>query len=153
MFRHALTVFLASLFLAPLPLLASSGMITVNSNYSVPETADRLEVALAGKGMKIFNRIDHAAGAASVGQELRPTILVIFGNPKVGTALMLCNQNAGIDLPLKALIWQDENGQVNMSYNDPDWLGDRHGMADICKEPLKKISGALKGFSAAATAP
>jgi uncharacterized protein (DUF302 family) len=102
--------------------------------------------------MKIFSRIDHAEGAASVGKELRPTILVIFGNPNVGTALMLCGQTAGIDLPLKALVWQDEKGQVKLSYNDPGYLADRHRITN-CGDTLIKMSGALKMFADRATAP
>ncbi len=152
MFRITFTFILTLTLLVPLSASASHGIITVNSSYSVPETADRLETVLAEKGMTIFSRIDHAEGAVSVGKELRPTILVIFGNPNVGTALMLCGQTAGIDLPLKALVWQDESGQVKLSYNDPGYLADRHGIIN-CGDTLEKMSGALKMFADRATAP
>ena len=152
MFRSGFTTILVFMLLAPLPALAVPGIVTLSSSYSVPETADRLEAVLVEKGMSIFSRIDHAAGAASVDKELRPTVLLIFGNPKIGTALMTCGQTTGIDLPLKALIWQDQKGQVKLSYNDPAWLAERHGIAQNCEGSLKKMSEALKGFAATATA-
>ena len=127
------------------------GMINVKSAHSVAVTADRLENILKSKGMKVMNRIDHSAGAASVGMTLRPTELLIFGNPKVGTPLMLCSQSIAIDLPQKALIWEDANGQVWLSYNDPAFLKLRHHTAG-CDEVLNKVSGALGKFAAAATA-
>ena len=130
----------------PIQALGSHGMVTVNSDHSVPVTADRLESTLKDKGMTIFSRIDHAAGAAEVGETLRPTILIIFGNPRVGTALMKCGQTAGIDLPLKILIWEDEAGVVRLSYNDPRYIADRHGITG-CGQILEKISGALRGFA------
>ena len=113
--------------------------------------ADRLENLLNSKGMTVFKRIDHAAGAASVGKTLRPTELVIFGNPKVGTPLMLCGQSIAIDLPQKALIWEDAAGQVWLSYNDPAFLKLRHDTRG-CDEVLKKVSGALANFAKGATA-
>ena len=98
---------------------AADEMINVKSVHSVAQTADRLEKVLEAKGMTLFTRIDHAAGAAKVGEELRPTELLIFGNPKVGTPLMQCSQTVAIDLPQKALIWEDNEGSVWFSYNDP----------------------------------
>jgi uncharacterized protein (DUF302 family) len=130
---------------------AGEGMISVKSAHSVMVTADRLENVLKSKGMKVMNRIDHAAGAASAGMTLRPTQLLIFGNPKVGTPLMLCSQSIAIDLPQKALIWEDANGQVWLSYNDPAFLQLRH-RTQGCDEVLSKVSGALANFAAAATA-
>jgi len=131
---------------------AATGLVAIKSPHSVAETADRLEAALNAKGMTVFNRIDHAAGAASVGAELRPTQLVIFGNPKVGTPLMQCSQSLGIDLPQKALIWQDAAGQTWLGYNDPQYLAERHQLQG-CQEVIDKVAGALNNFARAATQP
>jgi len=128
----------------------SNGITAQESNADVATTVDRLTAALESKGMKVFAVIDHAAGAQSVGEELRPTTVVIFGNPKVGTGMMKCAQSAGIDLPMKALIWQDEGGKVWLGYNAPDYLATRHGMSG-CDGLLEKVSGALKNFANAAT--
>ena len=130
---------------------AGEGMISVKSAHSVADTADRLENILKSKGMKVMNRIDHSAGAAGAGMTLRPTQLLIFGNPKVGTPLMLCSQSIAIDLPQKALIWEDAAGQVWLSYNDPAFLRLRHGTQG-CDQVLDKVAGALGNFAAAATA-
>ena len=129
---------------------AHDGLISIKSLHSVKTTADRLEQVLKSKGMTVFIRIDHAAGAQKVGKSLRPTELVIFGNPKVGTPLMLCSQSIAIDLPQKALIWQDESGQVWYSYNDPQYLVKRHGTKG-CDKILKKVTGALGKFAKKAT--
>lgn len=137
--------------LIQMPSFAAEGMTSVKSAHSVAVTADRLENILKAKGMKVFNRIDHAAGAASVGKELRPTELVIFGNPKVGTPLMQCSRSIAIDLPQKALIWEDAGGQVWLSYNDPKFLALRHATQG-CDAVLKKVAGALANFAKAATA-
>ena len=134
------------------PLYASDGLITIDSQYSVNETADRLESELVDKGMTVFSRIDHSKGAISVGKELRPTVLLIFGNPNLGTLLMQCSQAAGIDLPQKALIWEDDTGQSHLSYNDPGYLASRHSLKG-CDEVVKKIAGALKNFSSRAAGP
>ena len=131
---------------------ANSGLISVKSSHDVKTTADRLENALKQKGMNVFLRINHAQGAQKVGKELRPTELIIFGNPKVGTPLMQCRQSVAIDLPQKALIWQDDNGQVWLSYNNPDYLVKRHDIAG-CDAVIKKIKGALGKFAKAATGP
>ncbi len=137
--------------LIALPAIASEGMVNVKSAHPVAKTADRLENLLESKGMTVFARINHADGAARVGKTLRPTELVIFGNPKVGTPLMLCSQSIAIDLPQKALIWQDANGEVWLSYNDPAFLQLRHDTRG-CDEVLKKVSGALGNFAKGATA-
>jgi uncharacterized protein (DUF302 family) len=131
---------------------AADGVISVPSAHSVKDTADRLDAALQKKGMKVFLRVDHAAGAASVGKTLRPTELLVFGNPKVGAPLMLCAQSIGIDLPQKALISQDADGRVWFSYNDPDYLQQRHHI-DGCDPVLAKLRGALENFAKAATSP
>ena len=100
----------------------ADGLITVKSPHSPKDTMDRLEALLKQKGMTIFARIDHAAGAAKVGKTLRATELLIFGNPQGGTPFMECSQTVGIDLPLKALVWEDASGQVWLGYNDPAFL-------------------------------
>ncbi len=133
--------------------VAQQGLVMVKSAHDVKVTADKLESVLAEKGMKVFARIDHAAGAASIGDSIAPTELVIFGNPKVGTGLIKCAQSSAIDLPMKALIWEDQNGQVWFGYNDPGYLSSRHGM-QTCENitPLiEKISDALTNFATAAT--
>jgi uncharacterized protein (DUF302 family) len=124
---------------------AADGLITLKSPYGPKATMDRLENLLKQKNMTIFARIDHAAGAIKIGQPLRPTELLIFGNPQGGTPFMACEQTVGIDLPLKALVWQDAQGQVWLGYNDPGFLAQRHG-AEQCPvvENLKK---ALAGFA------
>lgn len=131
---------------------ADNGLVSVKSSHSVKDTTDRLVKALESKGMTVFNRINHAEGAKKVGSTLLPTELVIFGNPKVGTPLMMCSRSAAIDLPQKALIWEDAQGRVWLVYNDPAYLAERHGISD-CKEVLQKVAGALKNFAAAATQP
>jgi uncharacterized protein (DUF302 family) len=131
--------------------VAGNGLISVKSSHDVKVTADRLENILNQKGMNVFIRINHAAGAAKAGKELRPTELIVFGNPKVGTPLMQCSQSVAIDLPQKALIWQDEAGLVWLSYNDPDYLSERHGL-NGCTEVIKKVKKALNNFAKAATA-
>ncbi len=130
--------------------LADDGLVNIKSAHDVKTTADRLEKVLEAKGMTLFNRIDHAAGAKSVGRQLRPTELVIFGNPKVGSPLMACQQTVGIDLPQKALIWQDESGQTWFTYNSPAYLKSRHHL-EGCDEVIAKVSQALENFAKAAT--
>jgi uncharacterized protein (DUF302 family) len=131
---------------------ADNGLVSRKSFHNVKSTADRLESALRKKGMTVFIRIDHAEGAQKVGKKLRPTELVIFGNPKVGTPLMQCGQSVALDLPQKALIWEDEKGQVWLTYNDPRYLASRHGITE-CVEVVKKIGKALSNFANAATMP
>ena len=103
-------------------------VVTKPSKYSVPDTIDRIERAVRDKGMQIFARIDHGGEAKKVGLAMRPTELLIFGNPKGGTALMLAKPTAAIDLPMKALAWQDEEGKVWLTYNSPELLRERHGV-------------------------
>jgi uncharacterized protein (DUF302 family) len=103
------------------------GIKTVASAFGPKETMDRLEAAVRSKGVTVFARIDHAAGATEVGLSLRPTELLIFGNARAGTPLMQANQTIGIDLPLKVLVWQDASGKTWLSYNDPLWMVSRHG--------------------------
>jgi uncharacterized protein (DUF302 family) len=106
---------------------------------------------LKKKGMTVFIRIDHAAGAKKVGKKLRPTEVIIFGNPKAGTPVMQCSQKAAIDFPQKALIMEDANGQVTLSYNDPKYISKRHNIKG-CDKVLTKISGILNKFAKGATA-
>ena len=127
----------------------AGGLITVGSNHSVEVTIDRLEKALKEKGMTVFARVLHDEGAAGVGIALRPTVLLIFGNPKVGTLLMLSNQRTAIDLPMKALAWEAADSTVWLTYNDPAYIASRHGVADR-GEAVKKMRRALKNFTAAA---
>lgn len=125
---------------------AADGLITVKSTVSVKETIDRLEASAKGKGLIIFARIDHAAGAQKISKTLRPTELLIFGNPQGGTPLMECAQTAGIDLPLKALAWEDTGGQVWLGYNDPLFLAQRHGAANC--PVVQNLRKALDGLAA-----
>ena len=109
--------------------MSVDGLTTIQSSYGPKETLNRLEAEIKAKGMTIFARIDHAEGAMEVGLSLRPTDLLIFGNAKGGTPLMQSIQTSGIDLPLKALVWQDASGDTWISYNDPSWLAKRHGLS------------------------
>ena len=103
------------------------GLITRESAHDVSVTLRRLKDSLNAKGITIFAVIDHAEGAAQAGLSLRPTVVVIFGNPKAGTPLMQASQTVGIDLPLKMLIWEEEGGKTHLAYNDPAWIAARHG--------------------------
>lgn len=131
---------------------AADGLVAVKSNHDVATTMDKLQAVVESKGMNVFGRVDHSAGAAKADIELRPTQVLIFGNPKVGSPLMNCSQSIAIDLPQKALVWEDENGDVWLGYNDPAYLKSRHA-TEGCDEVFAKVSGALAKFSAAATAP
>jgi len=132
--------------------LADSGLISKKSHHSVSATLDRLEAALKAKGVTIVTRWSHDAGAAKVGMSLRPTELLIFGNPKLGTHFFTSQQTAGIDLPMKALAWEDDKGQVWLTYNDPQYIAHRHGIQDR-EETVKNMQGALNNFTNMATAP
>ena len=118
----------------------SNGLIQTKSNFSIEETTTRIESILK----------EHAANAKSVKLELRPTQLFIFGNAKTGTPLMQCNQNVGIDLPMKALLWQDAQGQVWFGYNDPQYLKDRHQL-NQCDREINATSKAMKALATAVT--
>jgi uncharacterized protein (DUF302 family) len=144
------STFFVSTVVVPTAAVAAEGVISVESGYSVALTVDRLEGILKKKGMTVFARIDHTAGATKAGLKLRPTVVVLFGNPKVGTPLMHCGQTVAIDLPQKALVHEDDAGRVWLSYNDPKHLAQRHG-AKGCEEVLQKIENALGAISAKAT--
>lgn len=126
------------------------GLTIKKSSHSVSDTLDKLEGIVKSKGFTVFARIDHSAGASKVGQELRPTQVLLFGNPKIGTQLMLSQQSAGLDLPIRVAAWQDDSGQVWIGYNAPAWLADRHGITDK-GAVIKKMTGALGKLTDAAS--
>jgi uncharacterized protein (DUF302 family) len=125
------------------------GLTTIPSSFDPTETMDRLEAEVVAKGMKVFARIDHAAGAAEVGLTLRPTELIIFGNARGGTPLMQSVQTGGIDLPLKALVWQDAAGKTFISYNEPSWMAQRHGVANA-EAVVSKMTDLLSAITTTA---
>jgi uncharacterized protein (DUF302 family) len=129
-----------------------NGMISKKSPYSVKETLDRLEAVLKKKGISVALRWNHSEKADAVGIPLRPTELLMFGNPKLGSHMFTSQQTAGIDLPLKALAWEDEKGQVWLTYNDPAYIAKRHGITDRA-EIVAKMTKALDGLSNAAIKP
>jgi uncharacterized protein (DUF302 family) len=136
----------------PVDILAQdNGFITVASVHSVKETTDRFVEITSSKGLTVFARIDHEANAVKQGLQLRPTELVLFGNPKAGTPLMQDHQTSGIDLPLKVLIWEDEEGRVWLTYNDPQWIAERHSLSEKTNNAVKGMSEVTKGLVTAAT--
>src|SRR5437016_10176488 len=122
------------------------GLTSIRSRFGPKETMDRLQAEIRAQGMTVFARIDHAAGAAEVGLTLAPTELLIFGNARGGTPLMQASQTAGIDLPLKALVWQDGAGKTWLSYNEPSWIVQRHGLG-IRAEIVDNLAAALSAIS------
>jgi uncharacterized protein (DUF302 family) len=129
-----------------------SGLVTVASAHTVAQTLERLETALRKNSVTIFAQIDHAAGAGEAGLPLRPTTVVLFGNPQVGTPIMQAKQTIGIDLPMKVLVWEDEKGKAWLSYNNLEFLARRHQVADR-KETVAAMNEALAKLAKAATAP
>jgi uncharacterized protein (DUF302 family) len=127
-----------------------NGLTTVASSFDPKATLSRLETAIRAHGMTVFARIDHSAAAAAVGLKLDPTQLVIFGNARGGTPLMQASQTAGIDLPLKVLVWQDAAGKTWLSYNEPSWIIQRHGLG-VGAEIVDKMAAALSVISREAT--
>ena len=133
-----------------LPALAGGpGTIRIASPYDVATTLDRFEKIIKSKGITVFARIDHAAGAVKIGTTMAPTQLLLFGNPKLGTPLMKINRRAGFDLPLKALAWRDDDGKVWLEVTDPAVLNKRYGL-EKASGVLAKITGALKKLTAKA---
>ena len=118
--------------------LPDNGLIHLRSPYSVPETLKRLQSVLQAKNLDVFARVDHSGEAEKVGLKMRPTQLIVFGSPKAGTPLMVASPTLAIDLPLKALAWEDADGQVWLSYNSPEYLKQRHNVPD---ELVKNIAG------------
>jgi uncharacterized protein (DUF302 family) len=133
-------------------IMSADGLVTRPSHHGPQETMDRLEAEVTAKGMRVFARIDHAAGAGEAGLSLRPTEVLIFGNAKAGTPLMQSVQTIGLDLPLKALVWQDAAGATWLSYNDPAWLLERHGITGEVAEIVNRMTQALRAVADAATA-
>ncbi len=127
--------------------MADNGLITLPSRHSARETMERLLAALAAHNMTVFARIDHAANAAAAGMPLRPTEVVLFGNPKGGTVLMQDQQTAGIDLPLKALVWEDAGGKAWLGYTDPHWLAQRHGLGGKSATAVAAMAAALEAMA------
>ena len=132
--------------------MAADGLTTLHSSYGPKDTMNRLEAEVKARGMTVFAHIPHDRGAAAVGVPLRPNDLLIFGNAKVGTALMQLAPTIGIDLPLKVLVWQDADGSTWLSYNDPTWLAKRHGLGSDVEATVKTLTGVLHAVAAAAAA-
>jgi uncharacterized protein (DUF302 family) len=130
-------------------IMSDDGLVTLPSRFSARETMERLLAALPARQMTVFAHVDHAANAVAAGMALRPTDLVIFGNPKGGTVLMQHQQRIGLDLPLKALVWEDGEGKVWLSYNDPAWIARRYGIGAAA--PVAAMSAAMQGIAEAAT--
>ena len=142
--NRSLPLLYALLLVVSSTVFAADGVIAVKSPFPAKETMNRFEENAKQRGLNIFVRIDHAAGAAKVGKTLRPTEVLIFGNPQGGTPFIECAQSVGIDLPLKALVWEDPQGQVWLGYNDPAYLAQRHGAAQC--PAVGGLSKALSGL-------
>lgn len=125
----------------------ADGVVNVKSKFSVTHTADRFIGIAKKKGMSIMAHVKHSKGAKNVGIDIKPTELIIFGNPKVGSPLMACKRSIAIDLPQKMLVWEDLAGQVWLTYNDPVYIADRHKLSNECRGGLKKIANALDKLS------
>jgi len=139
-------IIISLIALLPSTLMAENGMVSKKSQYSVKVTLDRLEKVLQEKGITIVTRWSHDAGAKKAGVTLRPTELLLFGNPKLGSHFFTSKQSAGLDLPMKALAWKDESGQVWLTYNDPAYVVNRHGIRD--REQIKnKMTVALNNLT------
>jgi uncharacterized protein (DUF302 family) len=128
------------------------GLTSIQSSFGPKATMDRLDAEIHAKGLNVFARIDHAAGAAEVGLTLAPTELIVFGNARGGTPLMQSVQTVGIDLPLKALVWKDATGKTWLSYNEPSWIARRHGVADA-EQVVSKMAAALSAMARTAANP
>jgi len=144
-----LLLLMALMFAAPSAWAAEDGLINKKSPYSVKKTLNRLEKILRSKGITIVKRWSHDKGGKKAGIPLRPTELLLFGNPKLGTHFFTSNQASGIDLPMKALAWRDESGQVWLTYNDPQYIANRHGIKDR-DDVVKKMTEALNTLTDAA---
>ena len=131
--------------------MAGDGLITVASAHPVAETADRLAAAAEAAGMTVFARVDHAAGAAEAGMPLRPTELILVGNPHGGTPLMQDGQTAGIDLPLRALAWEGSDGRVWVTTNDTAWIAARHGLGEASAAAVSAVAAGLARIVGEAT--
>lgn len=143
--------FVVAVFITSFSVNAEESLIKYESTYSVKETADRFESIAKSKGFTLFLRVDHQKNAKSVSMDLRPTEVIVFGNPKVGTLLMQCEQDVAIDLPQKVLVTQDENQKVWLSYNNPKYLKERHDIKG-CDIALDKVSNVLNTLALATVA-
>ena len=123
------------------------GTINKDSKYSVAETVTRLRAEVESRGITVFNTIDHAAGAKNVGEEIRPTVLVLFGNPKLGTNLIKCDQQIALSLPIHMLVWEDAKQQVHMTYNDPAFLVKRYNLNDCAADAVAKMTSILDNIT------
>ena len=144
-------LFGALLFVVSSLASAADGLIAVKSPHSVSATMNKFEELVKQRGLTVIARIDHAAGAEKIGMTLRPTELLIFGNPQGGTPLMECVQTVGIDLPLKVLVWQDASAQVWLGYNDPAYLAQRHGVTQC--PGVEKLGKTLSNLADTVVAP
>ena len=131
--------------------MTPKGLTICSSSFGPADTMNRLAAAVTGRGMAILARIDHASAAAKVGLELRPTEVLMFGNPRAGTPLMQSAQTIGIDLPLKALVWQDQEGRTWLAYDDPSWLAERHGADTGTDQVLSAMTEVLAAVTTQAT--
>src|SRR5208283_4692370 len=131
--------------------MTADGLTTIPSNFGPKDTMDRFEAEIKARGMSVFARVDHAAGAAEAGLVLRPTELLIFGDARGGTPLMQANQTIGIDLPLKALVWQDASGKTWLSYNDSSWLANRHRLGAEVEPSIRAMTAALSEITTKVT--
>ena len=127
------------------------GIVKIPSHHSVDETVDKLKTILKSKGVTLFALVDHSGEAEKVDMKMPPTKLLIFGNPKGGTPLMQDRQTAGIDLPIKALAWEDAGGKVWLSYNDPAWIAQRHGLGTASAGAVEAMGKALGAIAAEVT--
>jgi uncharacterized protein (DUF302 family) len=127
-----------------------AGLVTIRSEYGPEETMNRLEAELVTKGMRVFARVDHAAGADAVGLPLQPTELLIFGNARGGTPLMQAVRSIGVDLPIRVLVWQDATRDTWLTYNDPRWLARRHGLGRQAAAAVTAMTSMLQTLLAAA---
>lgn len=148
--NRSLPFVFASLLALSAAAFGADGLIAIKSPFAAKETMNRFEKIAKQRGLNVFARVDHAAGAAKVGKTLRPTELLIFGNPQGGTPFMECAQSVGIDLPLKALVWEDASSQVWLGYNDPAFLAQRHGVAQC--PVVENLRKALAGIAEATVA-
>jgi uncharacterized protein (DUF302 family) len=129
----------------------ADGLVTIVSRHSVPDTIAQLRRVAEAKGFTVYAEIDHAANAAAAGLHLRPMQVVIFGNPAMGTALIHDVPSTGLDLPLRALAWEDDNGEVWLTYNDPSWLADRYDLSEDCKTAVRAMMTSMSALARGAT--
>ena len=130
--------------------MAKDGLVTLESRHTAADTVERLVAEIGKRGMTVFTRIDHAAAAKAGGMALRPTEVLLFGNPRAGTPLMQADQTIGIDLPLRLLVWEDAGGKARVAWNDPVWLGARHGLPASEGERLKTMAAGLQAIATSA---